>query len=191
MKRIEKKWLVPEAACSPDQPSATQSNRLHLDSVRALLGINGVASILAFLINFLIFLYVNRVVLVTSGVSFGRRFLNLVKLFDQRNLSHHSYTRRARENQLQDMVNRHNASNSPPVDAPVEPTNSNINSARENEVVEMVTVHNSSNSPPVDAPVESTSSNPNRARENGVLEIFTTHARNLLDQIQTRLRHCN
>ncbi|RWR75368.1 glutamate receptor 2.7-like protein [Cinnamomum micranthum f. kanehirae] len=120
MSEIEKKWMGPETTC-PDQPTTAESNSLTLDSFWGLFLVTGTTSVLAFLINLFTFLYKYRHVLITcdSSISFQQRLITIVRHFNERDLSHHTF-RRSKSNEGLEMGNRH-AGNSP-VAASAEPS---------------------------------------------------------------------
>lgn len=127
MKMIEKKWLVLETTCGLNQPLETHSDSLDLNDFWLLFLITGAVSILALSIYLLSFIYNNRDVLITcdSSVSLLRRFRDLIRRFDERDLTHHSYTRLARKIQVTKMVSMGTQSLPPVVDASVEPASPN------------------------------------------------------------------
>ncbi|KAJ8634678.1 hypothetical protein MRB53_008945 [Persea americana] len=127
MKTIEKAWIGTATTCS-DEPTTAQSSSLTLGSFWGLFLITAAASVTALSIFFFPFLSRNWHVLITPDPnrSFHQRLIALIRRFDERDISHHTFIRRARPNGSLEIVNKH-AENSPPVDASVPTISSNPN----------------------------------------------------------------
>ncbi|RWR75358.1 glutamate receptor 2.2-like protein isoform X1 [Cinnamomum micranthum f. kanehirae] len=89
IKEIELKWRMPETIYCQDQPLPISSS-LTLDNFWGLFLLTGTASISAFLIFLLSFLYRNKHVLITRdyGVSFHQRLIAIIRCFNERELPH-------------------------------------------------------------------------------------------------------
>ncbi|TQD70442.1 hypothetical protein C1H46_044022 [Malus baccata] len=88
----ENKWFAPEGTCSDTSPTISDSNSLGLDSFWSLFLIVGVSASLALLIFAVSFF--NRhwhVFIATRGDSVWRRFMVMLRTFDQRDLSSHTF----------------------------------------------------------------------------------------------------
>ncbi|KAM1875223.1 hypothetical protein EV1_042353 [Malus domestica] len=88
----ENKWFAPEGTCSDTSPTISDSNSLGLDSFWSLFLIVGVSASLALLIFTVSFF--NRhwhVFTATRGDSVWRRFMVMLRTFDQRDLSSHTF----------------------------------------------------------------------------------------------------
>ncbi|RWR75382.1 glutamate receptor 2.8-like protein [Cinnamomum micranthum f. kanehirae] len=121
-------WVGQQTTCG-DKPTTAESNSLTLDSFWGLFLITGATSCLALFNYLLSFLYAHRHVLFTrnSDIPFHKRLIAIIRHLDERDLSHHSFIRRARVSSGSlELVSRHRG-NSPPTDASVEqePTSSN------------------------------------------------------------------
>ncbi|XP_058102141.1 glutamate receptor 2.7-like [Magnolia sinica] len=93
MVKIEQKWFGQQANCLDPSPTDA-SNSLTLDSFWGLFLITGTASFLAFFICALHFLHKHWHVLTTPDdpeTSFGCRLVQLLKHFDNKDLSYHTY----------------------------------------------------------------------------------------------------
>jgi ionotropic glutamate receptor len=97
MKEIEKAWLGKETNC-PDSNTQVSSNSLSLASFWGLFLIAGVASLLALIVSLGMFLYNERCQILmrfdTKG-SLGRRIRHTLRIFDRKDLSSHTFRRRA------------------------------------------------------------------------------------------------
>ncbi|XVF35720.1 hypothetical protein REPUB_Repub18cG0170500 [Reevesia pubescens] len=92
MKQIENAWFQKESTC-PDPNSLVSSNSLGVESFWGLFLITGVASILALIIFAVMFLYEQRHVLLRfdSETPIWRRIRIMSRIFDQRDLSSHTF----------------------------------------------------------------------------------------------------
>ncbi|XP_059454963.1 glutamate receptor 2.8-like [Corylus avellana] len=97
MKEIEKAWLGMETNC-PDYNTQVSSNSLSLASFWGLFLIAGVASLLALIVSVGMFLYNERRQILmrfdTEG-SLGRRIQHTLRIFDRKDLSSHTFRKRA------------------------------------------------------------------------------------------------
>ncbi|KAG9456023.1 hypothetical protein H6P81_000531 [Aristolochia fimbriata] len=94
MVAIEQAWFGPQSTCA-DSGTALHSNSLTLESFWGLFLIVGIAAALALLVFLISFLYKNRDVLLNGDDdrSFIQRLIDMVKHFDQRDLSSHTFRR--------------------------------------------------------------------------------------------------
>ena len=93
MKQIERTWLQNHSSC-PDPSNSFSSNSLGLDSFWGLFLIAGVASISALLIFAITFLYEHRhdwLSNINPNASTWARIGVLLSIFDQRDLSSHTF----------------------------------------------------------------------------------------------------
>ncbi|KAJ8634708.1 hypothetical protein MRB53_008975 [Persea americana] len=114
-----------------DLLTTAESNSLTLDSFWGLFLITGATSVLALFIYLLSFLYTQRHVLFTHNpnIPFHQRLIAIIRHFDERDYSHHTFCRRAREpSGSVELAGRHHG-DSPPTNASVEqePASSNLN----------------------------------------------------------------
>jgi ionotropic glutamate receptor len=100
MKEIEKAWLGKESNC-PDSNTQVSSNSLSLASFWGLFLITGVASTSALIISVCMFLYKERRQILmrfdNSKVSLKRRIGHTLRIFDKKDLTSHTFRKRAIE----------------------------------------------------------------------------------------------
>jgi hypothetical protein len=99
MKEIEKAWLGIESSC-PDSSTQFSSNSLSLASFWGLFLIAGVSSLLALIISVCMFLYKERpqiLIHFDSEGSLRRRIQHALRIFDKKDLTSHTFRRRALE----------------------------------------------------------------------------------------------
>ncbi|KAJ8634703.1 hypothetical protein MRB53_008970 [Persea americana] len=130
IKDNQAQWMGQQTTCG-EQPTTAESNSLTLDSFWVLFLITGATSCLALFNYMLSFLYAHRHVLFNhdSNIPFRKRLIAIIRRLDERDLSHHSFIRRARiSSGSMELVRGHHG-NSPPTDGSVEqePTSSNPN----------------------------------------------------------------
>ncbi|GKV03080.1 hypothetical protein SLEP1_g15448 [Rubroshorea leprosula] len=90
MKEIENKWFPKQTNC-PNSSTSISSNSLSLGSFWGLFLIAGVAAVLALIISAGEFLYMQRDVLCIPGISVWRRILQVLRNFDKKDLTSHTF----------------------------------------------------------------------------------------------------
>lgn len=99
MKNIENKWFGRQTSC-PDNNTQVSANSLGLESFWGLFLIVGTASLSALIIYFAMFLYEERQVLFSSDtrkVSIWKKICKVLKIFNQKDLSSHTFRKRSSE----------------------------------------------------------------------------------------------
>lgn len=91
MKEIENKWFAGDATCSDTKPTISDSNSLGLDSFRGLFLIAGVSSSLSLIIFAASFCYRHWHMFMTTGASAWKRIKVMLRIFDQKDLSSHTF----------------------------------------------------------------------------------------------------
>ncbi|GLT47978.1 hypothetical protein SLA2020_216250 [Shorea laevis] len=90
MKEIENKWFPKQTNC-PDSSTPVSSNSLSLGSFWGLFLIAGVAAVIALIIFVAEFLYKQKDVLCVPGISVRRRILQVLRNFDRKDLTSHTF----------------------------------------------------------------------------------------------------
>ncbi|PQM35366.1 glutamate receptor 2.8 [Prunus yedoensis var. nudiflora] len=91
MKEIENKWFAGDATCSDTKPTISDSNSLGLDSFWGLFLIAGVSSSLSLIIFAASFCYRHWHMFMTTGASAWKRIKVMLRIFDQKDLSSHTF----------------------------------------------------------------------------------------------------
>ncbi|XP_062157786.1 glutamate receptor 2.7-like [Alnus glutinosa] len=123
MKEIEKAWLGKESNC-PDSNTQVSSNSLSLASFWGLFLITGVASTSALIISVCMFLYKERRQILmrfdNSKVSLKRRIGHTLRIFDKKDLTSHTFRKRAIEDKSG--INSGTSEPSPKSNCPLSPS---------------------------------------------------------------------
>ncbi|GLT47976.1 hypothetical protein SLA2020_216230 [Shorea laevis] len=90
MKEIENKWFPKQTNC-PDSSTSVSSNSLSFGSFWGLFLIAGVAAVMALIIFVVEFLYKQKDVLCIPGISVWRRILQVLRNFDSKDLTSHTF----------------------------------------------------------------------------------------------------
>ncbi|GKV03060.1 hypothetical protein SLEP1_g15427 [Rubroshorea leprosula] len=105
MKEIEDKWFPKQTNC-PDSSTSVSSYSLSFGSFWGLFLIAGVAAVIALIIFVAEFLYKQKDVLCIPGISVQRRILQVLRNFDRKDLTSHTFRQsdlkeRSRTNSIQ------------------------------------------------------------------------------------------
>ncbi|PRQ27361.1 putative periplasmic binding protein-like I [Rosa chinensis] len=91
MDKIEDRWFKKQQSCQNTSNNNVSSNSLSLESFWGLFLIAGVASSLALLIFVAMFLYEHKDIRLDSESSFWRKVFVMLRIYDQKDLSSHTF----------------------------------------------------------------------------------------------------
>ncbi|XP_038710751.1 glutamate receptor 2.7-like [Tripterygium wilfordii] len=120
IKGIENAWLVKQSSCQ-DSSTSVSSSRLSLNSFKGLFLIAGLASVAALILFAAMFVYEHRHVLKhsESRPSIWSRILDLLKIFNQKDLSSHTF----KKSEFNDRSGQGRVDTSPKTHSPPSPSN--------------------------------------------------------------------